>query len=44
MICIPECERFECRLVDGSASLYLAQAGLLAAGLDGINLRNRCEA
>jgi glutamine synthetase len=24
-------------LVDGSANLYLAQAGLLAAGLDGIN-------
>lgn len=36
MIRIPEGGRFECRLVDGSANLYLAQAGLLAAGLDGI--------
>jgi glutamate---methylamine ligase len=33
---IPEGGRFECRLVDGSANLYLAQAGLLAAGLDGM--------
>ncbi len=37
MIRIPEGGRFECRLVDGSANLYLALAGLLAAGLDGIN-------
>lgn len=36
MIRIPEGGRFECRLVDGAANLYLAQAGLLAAGLDGI--------
>lgn len=36
MIRIPDTGRFECRLVDGSANLYLAQAGLLAAGLDGI--------
>jgi glutamine synthetase len=36
MIRIPEGGRFECRLVDGSANLYLAQAGLLAAGLEGI--------
>ena len=36
MIRIPEAGRFECRLVDGSANLYLALAGLLAAGLDGI--------
>ena len=36
MIRIPEGGRFECRLVDGSANLYLALAGLLAAGLDGI--------
>jgi glutamate---methylamine ligase len=37
MIRIPEGGRFECRLVDGAANLYLAQAGLLAAGLDGMN-------
>ncbi|MEM1256801.1 MAG: type III glutamate--ammonia ligase [Cyanobacteria bacterium P01_H01_bin.21] len=33
---IPEPGRFECRLIDGSANLYLALAGLLAAGVDGI--------
>jgi len=37
MIGIPEGGRFECRLVDGSANLYVALEGLLAAGLDGIN-------
>jgi glutamine synthetase len=37
MVRIPEGGRFECRLVDGSANLYLAQAGLLAAGLEGLN-------
>lgn len=36
MVRIPDQGRFECRLVDGAATLYLAQAGLLAAGLDGI--------
>ncbi|MGF1499449.1 MAG: type III glutamate--ammonia ligase [Elainellaceae cyanobacterium] len=36
MLRIPEAGRFECRLVDGSANLYLALAGLLSAGLDGI--------
>lgn len=36
MIRIPDKGRFECRLVDGSANLYLAQAGLLASGLEGI--------
>ena len=36
MIRIPDAGRFECRVVDGSANLYLALAGLLAAGLDGI--------
>lgn len=36
MIRIPEGGRFECRLVDGAVNLYLAQAGLLAAGLDGM--------
>ena len=36
LIRIPEAGRFECRMVDGSATLYLAAAGILAAGLDGI--------
>lgn len=36
MIRIPEGGRFECRLVDGSANLYLAQAGILASGLEGM--------
>jgi glutamine synthetase len=36
MIRIPEGGRFECRLVDGAANLYLAQAGILAAGLEGM--------
>jgi glutamine synthetase type III len=34
---IPEGGRFECRLADGAVNLYLAQAGLLAAGLEGIS-------
>jgi glutamine synthetase len=36
MIRIPEGGRFECRLIDGAANLYLAQAGILAAGLEGM--------
>jgi glutamine synthetase len=36
MIRIPEGGRFECRLADGAANPYLLQAGLLAAGLDGL--------
>jgi len=36
MIRIPEAGRFECRLTDGSTNLYLAQAGILAAGLAGV--------
>jgi glutamine synthetase len=36
MIRIPDGGRFECRLVDGAATLYLAQAAFLAAGLDGM--------
>ena len=39
MIRIPEGGRFEFRLADGAANPYLLQAGLLAAGMDGI--RNR---
>lgn len=33
---IPDTGRFECRLVDGAANLYLVLAGLLAAGLEGM--------
>lgn len=36
MIRIPEGGRFECRLVDGAVNLYLAEAGMLAAGLEGM--------
>jgi glutamine synthetase type III len=36
MIRIPEAGRFEMRLPDGAANPYLLQAGILAAGLDGI--------
>tara|TARA_Y100000590_G_scaffold226627_1_gene255963 strand:+ start:418 stop:1743 length:1326 start_codon:yes stop_codon:yes gene_type:complete len=37
MIRVPDLGRFELRLMDGSANPYLLQAGVLAAGLDGIN-------
>jgi len=37
MIRIPDAGRFELRLMDGSANPYLLQAGILAAGNDGIN-------
>ncbi len=37
MIRIPDAGRFEFRLADGAANPYLLQAGVLAAGLDGIN-------
>jgi glutamine synthetase type III len=41
MIRIPDKDRFELRLMDGAANPYLLQAGVLAAGLDGIeNKRN----
>lgn len=36
MIRIPDKGRFECRLVDGSSTLYLSQAGLLVSGLEGV--------
>jgi glutamine synthetase type III len=36
MVRIPEPGRFELRLGDGAANPYLLQAGILAAGLDGI--------
>ena len=37
MIRVPDPGRFELRLMDGSANPYLLQAGVMAAGLDGIN-------
>jgi glutamate---methylamine ligase len=39
MIRIPDAGRFELRLPDGAANPYLMQAGILAAGLDGIQNR-----
>jgi len=39
MVRIPDPGRFEFRLMDGSANPYLLQAGVLAAGLDG--MRNK---
>jgi len=36
MIRIPDHGRFELRLMDGAANPYLMQAGILAAGIDGI--------
>ncbi len=36
MIRVPDPGRFELRLMDGSSNPYLLQAGVLAAGLDGI--------
>ncbi len=36
MIRIPDAGRFELRLMDGSANPYLLQAGIAAAGLDGM--------
>ena len=39
MIRIPDVDRFELRLADGSANPYQLQAGVIAAGLDGIAQR-----
>ena len=39
MIRVPDPGRFELRLMDGSANPYLLQAGVLAAGLHGMNNR-----
>jgi len=36
MVRIPDAGRFEIRLADGAVNPYLLQAGLLAAGLDGL--------
>ena len=36
MIRVPDAGRFELRLLDGATNPYLAQAGILGAGLDGI--------
>ena len=36
MVRIPDPGRFELRLMDGAANPYLMQAGVLAAGLDGV--------
>ncbi len=41
MIRVPDDGRFELRLMDGSANPYLLQAGVIAAGLDGIE--NKCD-
>jgi glutamine synthetase len=36
LIRIPDTGRFECRMIDGAVNLYLASAGILAAGLEGL--------
>jgi glutamate---methylamine ligase len=36
MIRVPDVDRFELRLADGSANPYLLQAAVIAAGLDGV--------
>ena len=37
MIRVPDTGRFELRLMDGATNPYLSQAGVLSAGLDGID-------
>ncbi|PPR42374.1 MAG: Glutamine synthetase 3 [Alphaproteobacteria bacterium MarineAlpha5_Bin11] len=41
MIRVPGSGRFELRLMDGSANPYLMQAGIIAAGLDGIDNKRK---
>ncbi len=41
MIRVPDDGRFELRLMDGAANPYLMQAGIIAAGLDGINNKRK---
>ncbi|MDX2023367.1 MAG: type III glutamate--ammonia ligase [Deltaproteobacteria bacterium] len=36
MVRIPDNDRFELRLADGAANPYLLQAGIIAAGIDGV--------
>ncbi len=36
MVRVPDPGRFELRLMDGSANPYLLQAGVIAAGIDGM--------
>lgn len=36
LVRVPDTDRFELRLMDGAANSYLLQAGILAAGLDGV--------
>ncbi|MBM3630459.1 MAG: type III glutamate--ammonia ligase [Alphaproteobacteria bacterium] len=40
MVRIPDQGRFELRLMDGAANPYLLQAGIIAAGLDGIKKKS----
>ncbi len=41
MIRVPGPGRFELRLMDGATNPYLLQAGILAAGIDGINKKRK---
>ena len=41
MIRVPDDGRFELRLMDGAANPYLMQAGIVAAGLDGIKNKRK---
>ncbi|MBE9111659.1 type III glutamate--ammonia ligase [Nodosilinea sp. LEGE 07298] len=36
LVRIPDTGRFECRMIDGAVNLYLATAGILTAGLEGV--------
>ena len=39
MVRVPGAGRFELRLMDGASNPYLLQAGIIAAGLEGLNKR-----